>query len=138
MAWNLARFVALPGESDDFTADNAAGDYRRHSGAALPLLVALESAPSPERRDLALRSIARLETSRERAVVLSFACDAMAILKGIAQGERVSSLPASWVESQGETIAEARRLLGTKRPTMFDSVVSSIDQALAQSSRRDR
>lgn len=136
MAWNLAVFVAYPGTSDDFTADNAAAEYRRRSGAALPLLVALLEVPTPERRGLALGSISHLDASRQRAVVLSFACDAMSVLQGIASADRASTLPASWISSHATTIQEARRLLGSHRPAAFDSLLASIDRALARSYRR--
>lgn len=135
VARHLAYFTVSSSTADDYGGVQAGLAYRRLSGRAGPMLAAILDASSPHRRGLGLSSIDTLLDDVERDVVLSLACDALVLLNAVALGGRATMFPRAWLDGNAQTISEARRLLGERRPRWLDRAFAATDSALHSSWR---
>ncbi len=129
--WFLALLVADNREVSQEISLRARAQYNRLSRAPQPMLVALLDSPAMERRHLGLSAIEGLQTSQQEQIVMNFACDAYAVLTGLATYHRLNSVASNVLRINAETLFQGRRLLTGAYRTSVESLIKEVDAHLA-------
>jgi len=134
IAAGLAEAVADPSRYGTKGADAAAQLYRALGGWPQPILLVAELNLEASRRAGVLSAVRSLETVRDSAAVLGFACDATwQLLAFVAEPAYATNWAVArhdyWPDLAIAVIRESVRLLGEERMTQFGPVLSALERS---------
>ena len=134
IAAGLAEAVADPSRYGTKGADAAAQLYRALGGWPQPILLVAELNLEASRRAGVLSAVRSLETVRDSAAVLGFACDATwQLLAFVAEPAYATKWAVArhdyWPDLAIAVIRESVRLLGEERMTQFGPVLSALERS---------